>query len=1050
MKKKFLILSAVLLLAGFSAHSAVYDLDYGRDWSYVFVQDAYQWDPGKHNGSTAKSDVKLAAGNLNGSGVNGYDTTGVFSSKLSDANPNYNPAGRNAYLKVTAGPADNNDVEWGKFNTQGEYEMEADETSQFIYLSANIHRADGSNFEHKDGYTYRVPFISVKAYSQNDDVIEVEQFTRGTIPAGVGQIDTLAILDSATYNAAIRKGESTLRLFRANFGGNSSIKIVWEVTYPEGHANHGQKKTYSAIIRKNPNLTKIATLKDLRLYNADADGFPDRHDDEWESDNLLKSYDRDNGVYRVENVSTEGSRLYFETDRPKATVSAKFNGQKYDLATQNATALKYIDIPSYGGLVELTVTAEIHDYTKTYSIEAVPEEPVSQPLPPLQIQGIRLNGEGKFIKKDETDTNTDSTLWISRAGDTIPKMKGGTTWEGTYYRVVTEAGIPYYVRKVSETDSMITTWAQPGFDTLYYYMAYEKDTCFALHPDWNHTAISVGFNGLGEEAITNPSIPTAAPSKLLSSFALTNGVDTFKINDFRPYFKKTEVTATDNGVPSFARAEYNLSVPNVHDQTLVPLVTFADESHVAVKYGHKFSKVTTINDDGSVVLTFSLVAFKDAADKKKGEYSNVKLTSDGVDKDNDIDSVVYEITLVSNQKGFRDVTFRYNSRSAELVELATAYNNSISSYVFKNPVPDSVKTIYIDFDPVAGGLNKPVLIAADFGDVKPVSKAENAYYITLDSWTAGESKVITLVDSAKDGSEKKVNFEVYKAYDLRLSEIKIMHGSVAIFERRNFKDTTEFDQVIRPDFEIGDLLDTKVGKGNGLALQVDKKEVDIKRFLTFDGNVFTFTFRVFREYRDAANVLQEEHKDYIVKLAYPSANADLEYLATSYGDLSPAFDADFTDYEVVFNSAEHTSIRLFAGAEDSNATVLANETGGSRSISASYDLVYDTTYATVVVTASNEITKTYSVKIINLALPSREPGETGINTVTAPAATITTSKGQLNITSPVSEKVYVYSVTGHVISTYNKKAGTINVPVKSLGVTVIKGTSGWVKKVFIK
>lgn len=1047
MKKKFLILSAVLLWAGFSAHSVVYDLDYGRDWSYVFVQDAYQWDPGEHNGATKKSDVNLAAGNLNGSGVNGYDTTGV---DLPGANSIYNPAGRNAYLKVTAGPAGDTDVEWGKFNAQGEYGMEADETSEFIYLSANIHRADGSNFEkHESSNTYRIPSISVKAYSQNDDEIKVDTFTRGTINAGVGQIDTLAYLTTAEYNAAIGQGKSMLRLFRANFGGNSSIKIVWEVTYPEGHANHGQTKTYTAIIRKNPNLTKIATLKDLRLYNADA-AFPDRHDAEWESDNLLKSYDRDNGVYKVENVSSsDGSRLYFEADRPKATVSAKFNGKHYDLATQNATALKYIDIPAYGGLVELTVTAEIHEYTKTYSIEVIPEEPVEQPLPPLQISGIRLNGKGKIVKYEE-GTYSDSTLWISRV-DTISK-KEENSWKGTYYRVVTEAGIPYYVKKITESDSMITTWAQQGFDTLYYYMAYgtsNADTCFVLHPDWKHTVISVGFNDV-QSNIGNPTIPKGPPTALLASFALTNGVDTFKINDFRPYFNYKNEVKTNN-TTSFALAEYNLSVPNVYDQTLVPLVTFAEGSSALVKYGHKFSKVTTINDDGSVVLTFSLLAYENSAAKKEDKYTSVKdLTSDGAEEEGgDIDSVVYKITLVSNQKGFKDVTFRYNSRSAEPVELETAYSNSASSFVFKNPVPDSVNTIYIDFDPVTGDLNKPVL-ADGLGNVHAVSKAKNAYYITLDDWKAGDHKVITLVDSAKDGSGKKVNFEVYKAYDLRLREIKISHLNTVVFERNNFKDTTEFYQLINSDFEIGDLLDTKVDKSNGLVLEVDRPEVSVKRFLKFDGSVFTFTFRVFREYWDADNELQEEYKDYTVKLAYPSANADLEYLATSYGDLSPVFETDVTDYEVVFNSAEHTRIRLFAGAEDVNATVFADETGGARNISAYYDLVYDTTYATVVVTASNGITKEYNVKIINLALPSRETGETGINTVTTPAVTITASKGQLNITSPVSEKVYVYSVTGQVISTYNKKAGTINVPVTSLGVTVIKGTSGWVKKVFIK
>ena len=57
--------------------------------------------------------------------------------------------------------------------------------------------------------------------------------------------------------------------------------------------------------------------------------------------------------------------------------------------------------------------------------------------------------------------------------------------------------------------------------------------------------------------------------------------------------------------------------------------------------------------------------------------------------------------------------------------------------------------------------------------------------------------------------------------------------------------------------------------------------------------------------------------------------------------------------------------------------------------------------------------------------------------------------GQLYINSPVAEKVAVYSVTGTLLRHFTKPSGSASYPVETLkgSVLIIKGDSGWVKKV---
>lgn len=199
--------------------------------------------------------------------------------------------------------------------------------------------------------------------------------------------------------------------------------------------------------------------------------------------------------------------------------------------------------------------------------------------------------------------------------------------------------------------------------------------------------------------------------------------------------------------------------------------------------------------------------------------------------------------------------------------------------------------------------------------------------------------------------------------------------------------------------------------------------------------MFAFTFTV---YDPDGNT-----KVYHVNLSYPTSNANLDYLTTSVGLVSPSFSPDIEAYELVVADSVR-SLRVLAGAQDPNAVVKL-ETASSRNVGVTFDLLYKTTVVDIQVVASNtNFTRDYTLTIVNQSLP------TGIKAVTLDQVTIAAKSGALSITSPVAERVYIYSITGNVISSVDKTAGSVVVPVSAKGVTVIKGTSGWVSKVYLK
>jgi hypothetical protein len=79
-----------------------------------------------------------------------------------------------------------------------------------------------------------------------------------------------------------------------------------------------------------------------------------------------------------------------------------------------------------------------------------------------------------------------------------------------------------------------------------------------------------------------------------------------------------------------------------------------------------------------------------------------------------------------------------------------------------------------------------------------------------------------------------------------------------------------------------------------------------------------------------------------------------------------------------------------------------------------------------------------------------EPGETGIQTV-LPSFEVYASDGSIYINSPVAEQIDVYSTSGALLYRATKPVGatTIHPTRFPQGVLIVRGSSGWVKKVAI-
>ena len=1015
MKKLFLFLSTALFLIGSNVMAAdVVDLEIGKASAFGFQQDAYQFGPGMHNGTTlATGGTKITLAEAE---ANGYSNAATLkgSSTIKDTIQHYNWLGRKSFLYVHDSPDD------GNFVTGGNYFIDADENTEYIYLWAQIHEPEGETIDYTKNQDskFNLPIIEVTVTDVDGKVLPHETFLRGTISGKanvMNLIDTLAEFTNwDDFKARIKKEESIPTiLYRVAIGSHTEVTYSWKVTYPADHENANVVRTWTTKIKKNANLTKIATLKGLYLFNAGVDEDPNRKEEEhFKENNLLKNFNKDVFDYNVTGTETGGTRLYFEATMPGSTFKVTYKGDTFPGVAGGAT-LTYFDVPKPGGPVEIIVTATNGETRKTYTVNIVPKDEVT-PLSPLSL-GIYVNGEGKL-----TSTSTDSLLYLSQYDSAVVNVKG----------------IPFFAEIIPDNDQdTIITYSATGNVALYYIHGEGDSLAFR---DINRNLLHIKWSG-NATAITKPAGPAPGeePDLIFKTFALTNGVDTFPITKFNPIFK-----GKNSG-------RYDVSVPDKTDASLEPVYTFYEGKETEFKSKkYAFARKTTIKSAGDVELELTLKKPK-ANDATLAniddiaKWDTVKVKSDSLIKKSAgtaLDSaaqvpVQYVLTLKNNKAGFKFLTLFYDSLKTPVV-LDKPVSDTVDLYKAVGYVPAKIKKIFA----VVESHGEVTLKGDGLGDHENAVPypANNDYKVyefkNLGTWVAGVSRALIIEDKAEAGNSKQVIITLQKEYDLKLKELSIIQSGKILFSRteKALKDSTDFDELLDSDFELGSLMDVDTKHD----LAIESKVVGVKRSLRLEGDVFAFTFTV---YDPDGNT-----RDYHVNLSYRTSNANLDYLTTSVGLVSPSFSPDFTAYELVVADSVR-SLRVLAGAQDPHAVVKL-ETASSRNVGVTFDLLYKTTVVAIQVVAPNGLTRDYTLTIVNESLPTG----TGIKAVTLDQVTIAARAGALSITSPVAERVYIYSVTGNVISSVDKTAGSVVVPVSAKGVTVIKGTSGWVSKVYLK
>jgi hypothetical protein len=208
---------------------------------------------------------------------------------------------------------------------------------------------------------------------------------------------------------------------------------------------------------------------------------------------------------------------------------------------------------------------------------------------------------------------------------------------------------------------------------------------------------------------------------------------------------------------------------------------------------------------------------------------------------------------------------------------------------------------------------------------------------------------------------------------------------------------------------------------------VEKSEDNLFRvFSTWNGpnnGVYSFIVKVTAK-EDGAT------KTYTFNLLRPSSDASLSYLSVREGfALSPAFDPAIVAYTVIVPS-EQESIDFIAVTNHEKAKI----TGDRK-----HTLHGDSTFA-IVVTAEDGTEKTYRITVTG------DP-HTGIQLAGGSSVQVYVSDQSLHVSTPAAERVSVYSAGGQLLYSLDKPAGKAFVSTFPKGVLIVKGSSGWVKKV---
>ena len=397
--------------------------------------------------------------------------------------------------------------------------------------------------------------------------------------------------------------------------------------------------------------------------------------------------------------------------------------------------------------------------------------------------------------------------------------------------------------------------------------------------------------------------------------------------------------------------------------------------------------------------------------------------------------VKYIIKLLSNNTEINPVEVRIDSLTGPALPLVLAKDlegkEIANEYEVNAPIDPALKIVFATATPVdskstlrfeiTGQNNAPDSLerVTRFANknYENTWRTKGNYSTAASSWPTGVRKQLVAVVTSEYGTVRRYPVALTKDYNLLLRELTVKSGATTLFEEKDadvLAEKFDFSVNLPADFNTDEIpfLD-------GNAVLFDPTTKAIIRYVPG----FTHTTLI----RSTRGTLR-----YTVNFLQAKADTDLEYLTTIPAGLTPEFSKDVTEYTLPV-AEDVSSVRVIGATSDQYASVVGFQ---------AYSIVDRELEIPVTVTAGNKKDKkTYTILV-------QKPVETGLAAISSRTNAYSLN-GELVVTSPVAERISIYSIDGKKIGDFNKVAGTKSIKLNS-GIVIVKGSTGWVAKTIIK
>ena len=282
----------------------------------------------------------------------------------------------------------------------------------------------------------------------------------------------------------------------------------------------------------------------------------------------------------------------------------------------------------------------------------------------------------------------------------------------------------------------------------------------------------------------------------------------------------------------------------------------------------------------------------------------------------------------------------------------------------------------------------------------------NGYILT--SLTAGEPTTVTVIVTAQDSTTKTYTITLTRA--------------AALSDNADLTGLTISSGTLSPQFSSSDITYTASVANSVTQVTVTPTASDSSATIAVNGNTVTsgigyiLTSLIAGEPTTVTVIVTAQDsttKTYTITLtrAALSDNADLTGLTISSGTLSPQFSSSVTAYTASVDNSV-TQVTVTPTASDSSATIAVNSntvTSGIGYILTSL-IAGEPTTVTVIVTAQDSTTKTYTITLTRAAALSDNADLTGL-TISSGTLSPQFSSSDITYTASVANSVTQVTVT---------------------------------------